>query len=222
MPRLHHALIHCFSGLLLLTLAAAPASAQEEVLTLNEAPQPIRETIKRELGANSFVEEILREKDEGEYTYEVNGENADGLEVELEISENGTVLRKEQEVEEADLPENILAAVKKAAREATFDDAKRETRPDGTIYEVDLDGVTGGIELTIAGNGTLLKREDEVEASALPAAVREAMKKRLGDAFIDNIKRIVRYGRKPLYEIGAEVAGDEVDLEITEDGTILD
>ena len=190
--------------------------------TLKNAPEAVRARIERELGAHPYIDQFERRSEDGEFSYKVAGEKVDGQEVELTISSNGTVLKLEKRIEESALPEKVRATVKEEAPDGTFDTATIRFRPDRNTYMVGLDSTAGEIEIVLTEEGRILERTDEIYESDLPAAVKTAINGRIGEAFLESIIREGRYGRKPMYYVEAEVDGEQIELEITADGTILD
>ena len=65
---------------------------QEEVVTIDQIPEAVRATIKRE-SAGGVVQEIQKETEPGEVEYDVDIVKG-GQKISLEIAENGTVLER--------------------------------------------------------------------------------------------------------------------------------
>ena len=133
-------------------------------VSLSEVPQAVRATIERELKGIK-IDDLERDKDDGKIVYEVDAEN-DDREIKLKIAEDGTLLEREEEIDEDDLPAAVLSAVKKSVGDIDFDDIeKRFVRGRKTIYRIKGDKGNLEIELKIAEDGTILdkdvKREDD-------------------------------------------------------------
>ena len=77
------------------------------------------------------------------------------------------------------------------------------------------------MKLKIAAAGTLLEKEQQMDSDALPPAVCDAVKKEFGDVHFGDIEKRFRRGRT-YYKIDAETDRLEIELEIAEDGKILD
>lgn len=81
------------------TLAAAlllPASALAgQDLTLDELPDPVRQTVMAEVG-DAQIHDIERDDDGREPHYEVEFE-ADGVEYELDVAPDGTLLNRHRD-----------------------------------------------------------------------------------------------------------------------------
>ena len=65
---------------------------QEQNVTLDQIPAPVRATIKRE-SAGGVVEEIQKETQQGEIKYEVDLV-VGGQKIDLEIAEDGSILER--------------------------------------------------------------------------------------------------------------------------------
>lgn len=83
-------------GLVALMASALPAAARaDEELTLEELPEAVRETTKREVGAGTIID-IERDTERGVIVYEVEFMEQ-GKKYELDIGEDGTLLRRHRD-----------------------------------------------------------------------------------------------------------------------------
>lgn len=83
-------------AILMLGFAALPASAWADVeMTFEELPEPVRETAKREVRGGTIVD-IERETERGATIYEVEFIEQ-GKKYELDIAEDGTLLRRHRD-----------------------------------------------------------------------------------------------------------------------------
>ncbi|MHC4212032.1 MAG: PepSY-like domain-containing protein [Planctomycetota bacterium] len=139
----------------------------------------------------------------------------------LLIGLTGTSILVGDDVSLSQVPQAVRQTIERELKGIEIDDLERD-RDDGKIvYEVDTDG-GNDLKLKIAEDGTLLEREEELDDDDLPAAVLDAVKKSVGDIDIDDVEKRYRHGRKTYYKIDGENDKLEVELEIAEDGTILD
>jgi len=121
----------------------------------------------------------------------------------------------------SDLPQAVRDTIERELKGMEIDDIERD-RDDGKIvYQVDTEG-DNDVKIKIAEDGTLLEREEQLDEDDLPAIILAAVKKSVGDIDIDDVEKRYRHGRKPYYKIEAENDKFKVDLDIAEDGTILD
>jgi hypothetical protein len=66
-------------------------------VSLSEVPQAVRAVIEHETKGFE-IDDIERDKDDGEIVYEVDAEN-DDRQIKLKVAENGTLLEKEEELD---------------------------------------------------------------------------------------------------------------------------
>ncbi len=129
-----------------------------------------------------------------------------------------------KDVSLSEVPQAVRATIErelKGIEGIEIDDIERDKDDGKIVYEVDTDG-GNDLKLKIAEDGTLLEREEELDDDDLPAVVLAAVKKSVGDIDIDDVEKRYRHGRKIYYKIEGENDKFKVDLEIAEDGTILD
>jgi len=128
-----------------------------------------------------------------------------------------------QALELADLPSAVQETVKRELGSAHIDEIERDTEDGKVVYEVEAETADGReIELEVAEDGTLLEKGEEVRLTEVPAAVRATIERELGGVSPEKIERETE-GCTVRYEVEAETAdGREIELEIAEDGTLLD
>jgi uncharacterized membrane protein YkoI len=139
------------------TVARAPAyAAQEGEVSLAQVPEAARAAIQREFG-NAAIEDLERNWRDGRPVYEARAE-VNGGDVELIVAEDGTLVRKDVEMDVADAPKVVLEALKKAMQGEAYEIDNVELRTEGgrTFYKIDVSGAVHGYELHIAKDGTLL------------------------------------------------------------------
>jgi len=193
-----------------------------QALELADLPSAVQKTVKRELGS-AYIDEIERDTDDGKVVYEVEAETADGREIELEVAEDGTLLEKKEEVRLADVPAAVRATIERELGGVSPEKIERETEEGTVRYEVDAERADGrDIDLEVAEDGTLLEKGEEVRLTDVPAVVRATIKRELGGVMPEEVERVTEKGTVR-YEVEAEMAdGREIELEIGEDGTLLD
>jgi uncharacterized membrane protein YkoI len=86
------------AGVLALLAFTAPFSVAlaDQTVTLDQVPAKARQTIQNEVG-NGRITEIDREKEKNRTVYEVEYTTADGVDYEIDVAEDGTLLGKERE-----------------------------------------------------------------------------------------------------------------------------
>ncbi len=146
---------------------------------------------------------------------------------------------RETEVSIEEVPAAVRATIEAEAKDGTIEEVEMETENGQTVYEADviIDGQE--IEIQVAPDGTLLGKEteddegddddeddedeDEQEVSLddVPAAVKETILKEAGDAEIEEVVKETEDGQT-VYEAEFEVDGKEIEIEVAEDGTLLE
>ena len=139
----------------------------------------------------------------------------------LLIGLTGTSVLVGDDVSLSQVPQAVRATIERELKGMEIDDIERDKDDGKIVYEVDTDG-GNDLKLKIAEDGTLLEREEEFDGDDLPEAVLNAVKKLVGDIDIGDVEKRYRNGRNTYYKIEGENDEFEVDLEIAEDGTILD
>ena len=122
----------------------------------------------------------------------------------------------------SELPSAVRATIERETKGFEIDDLERAKDDGEIVYEVDAENDDRQIKLKISADGTLLEREEELDDDDLPAVILGAVKKSVGDIDIGDVEKRYRRGRNTYYKIEAETDELKVDLEIAEDGTILD
>ena len=136
-------------------LTAIPAPAED--VKLSDLPQAVRQTIERELKGLE-IDDIERDKDDGKIVYEADtkGDN----DVKVKVAEDGTLLEREEQLDDDDLPETILNVIKKSFGELDIDDVEKRYRHGGrTHYKVEGENDKFKVDLEIAEDGTILDKD---------------------------------------------------------------
>lgn len=153
-------------------LGAQPKAAAEEKegqVLLSSVPEVVKAAAARAV-PGIVLEEAECETEGAQVVYELEGE-AGGKEYEIEIADDGTVLKVEVEDEDEDgekvplaqVPQVVKDAAAKAVPGIVLEEAGRETEGVQVIYE--LEGEAGGqeYELEITADGEVLEVEVEDE-----------------------------------------------------------
>ncbi len=121
-----------------------------------------------------------------------------------------------------DTPAAVQAAIDDLLGSTPVEDIQLNDE-DGTVsYEVTATVDGNQIEYVIAEDGTLLRTQEEIDPTALPAAVQTTVTAEIGDAEIRRVEKITEDGQV-YYEIPATSAqGDRINLTVAEDGTLLE
>ncbi|MHC4745598.1 MAG: PepSY-like domain-containing protein, partial [Planctomycetota bacterium] len=122
----------------------------------------------------------------------------------------------------SEVPQAVRAVIERETKGFEIDDLERDKDDGEIVYEVDAENDDRQIKLKVAENGTLLEKEEEIDSDDLPEVVLAAVKKSVGDLDFDDIEKRYRRGRNMYYKIEGETDELKVDLEVAEDGTVLD
>ncbi len=139
--------------------AKAGEGADEEGIDPAQAPEAVRAAALRLAGSEKAIKKIIKEDDEGVYTYEVEY-TADGVACSAIFSAAGDLMERETPTTEARLPAAVMAALKKEYPKATFQNPASVQKfyfeidivIDGESHEVKIDAA-GNIEDERGGNG---------------------------------------------------------------------
>ncbi len=126
-----------------------------------------------------------------------------------------------EDISLSEVPQAVRASIEHETKGFEIDDIEREKDDGKIVYEVDAENETGQMKLKIAADGTLLEKDQEMDSDTLPRAVFDAVKKEFGDVYFGDIEKRYRRGRT-YYKIDAQTDRLEIELEIAEDGKILD
>jgi len=157
--------------LTLLGVNTPPVFGGKDV-SLSEAPQAVRATIKRETKGFD-IDDLERDKDDGKIVYEVDAENGD-REIKLKIAEDGSLLEKEEELDTKDLPAAILNAVKQMFGDVDFEDVEKDYRwGRGTTYKIEAEVDKLRIDLEMKEDGTVVKKRVRDNDDDVPGGLRK-------------------------------------------------
>lgn len=136
-----------------------------QTIPIEETPDAVQTTIEAELG-DATIEDIEQQDRDGSVTYEVNAE-VEGREVEITVGEDGTVLRKEEDVDPTSLPEAVTTTFTETVRETEIRRATKVTESEQVTYEIRATSAEGErIRINIAEDGTLLENGERNPPSA--------------------------------------------------------
>jgi uncharacterized membrane protein YkoI len=167
---------HLVAALLVLIGAHATRVFAADDVSLSEVPQAVRVVIERETRGFE-IDDLERDKDDGEIVYEVDAEN-DDRQIKLKVAEDGTLLEKEEELDTKDLPAAILNAVKKMFGDVDFEDTEKDYRSGrGTIYKIEVEKDKLRIELEMKEDGTVVKKRVRDNGDDMPGSLRKVRQK---------------------------------------------
>jgi len=141
------------------------------------------------------------------------------------------------------VPAAVKATIDAQAKGGTIGEIKIETEDGRMVYEADLIIDGQEVEIEVASDGTLLGKEteddegdddddegddddededeEEISLDDVPAAVKATILEEAGDADIEEVVKETEDGQI-IYEAEFEVDGKEIEIEVAEDGTLLE
>lgn len=126
------------------------ADDAEQIIALDKAPEAVRNAATKLVGNAKNITQVIQESDDGVTSYEVQYTNG-ALKSSAVFSTAGELMQLEQAKAEAEIPAEVMAALKKEYPTATFADLFVVTR---TTYEVNaiINGELHAVEVDPAGN----------------------------------------------------------------------
>jgi uncharacterized membrane protein YkoI len=182
--------------------AAAKANDRdlEKDITLEQAPLPVQQTLKREAGAEP-VQWVQRDNDQGQVVYHARIKQ-DGLDKRVTVAPDGSVLEKKDFSEVNAKSHAAWEKTKEASKEAW----EKTKEVSGKAWDGASDAV-GGDHLTVAD---------------LPAAVRATVEREAAGREVRDVDHALKDG-KHLYEVKIHVPdAHDVHLKVDEDGKLLE
>ncbi len=231
--------LKCFKkiGLIVLCLGVAASfvcadgddDSQELKISLSQAPELVRATIKKHAEGKE-IEVIEVEVEDGKLVYNVEIENK-GEKTEFKVSSDGRFLgfdeengsendgEKDHEIQ-IDI-ERLPSSVKEAAKNYFVDGAETkavEEKEDGVLYyEIEMEKGELSKSVKFTKEGALVEVEGELEISDLPEAVRLTIEKKFSNSEIEEIVSVQAF----FYEIVVSKDGKEIEIPISPAGILM-
>jgi len=147
--------------------------SEEEEVALSDVPENVIKAANEAVPGGEITE-VEKEIEDGVTIYDVE-KVVDGVEYEIEVTEDGVVKEiekdddadndednDEEEVTLTDVPAKVLEAAKEAVPDAEINKVKKEVEDGEVIYEVEM-VVRYEVEVTADGVVKKIEREDEDE-----------------------------------------------------------
>ena len=127
--------------------------------SLSELPQAVRITIERETKGFE-VDDIDSENDDGKVVYQVEAESRDGRRNETVVADDGSLIKKDEQLRGEDLPGPIAEAVRKSVGDVVFFRIRRTVSAGADVkYDIEADTEDSEIVLQIAGDGSIINKD---------------------------------------------------------------
>lgn len=148
---------------LFLAMQIAPAFAKStaQKLRSSDLPAAVTASLNR-LYPNAKVTQFVSEDEQGRQVFDVEtAEN--GIERDLLIDPNGTVIEIGEHMKVSDLPAPVVSAVKSAHPHGKIEEAELKTASGENYYEVLVESGGTDIELRISTSGIILAGSNDDE-----------------------------------------------------------
>lgn len=141
---------------------------------------------------------------------------------------------EEKEVKAADVPKAVTDAVAKQYPGGKVTRWESDTKKDKTIYEAKVEITTKGadkketvrhVDVALAADGTFLEEEENIDAAALPAAVKKAIADgKFAKAKVAGIEKSASGAKLETvkYEVKFELDGKTYEVTYDAKGTVLE
>jgi len=145
-------------GLVVVVLLLGNISSGTD-LSHSGLPQVVQVTIERETEGYE-IDDVDRDEDDGKIVYKVDYESAGGRVGHLLVAEDGSLIKKQEELRGEDLPSAIASAVKKEVGDIVFFRIRRRVSSGGDVrYEIEGDKSDCEIYLVIRGDGSIVEKK---------------------------------------------------------------
>lgn len=223
-----------------LGLAAEKAAVKvsEETIALSQLPPDVKAALENASKGGKIEEIVKVSRGEKVIRYEADV-IIDGKKNEIAIAPSGKVLRKgladdakaegkkpegavaqEEKVTLDQVPAAVRKTLERECPGATIRDIAKEIEGGKTLYDFEVTREGRAFEFDIAADGEVLSREEQVELSQLPAAVRKTIERASKGGTIGTIMKANEAG-KTSYEAEITIEGKMTEIAIAADGKLI-
>lgn len=121
---------------------------------------------------------------------------------------------QEKHLKKSDLPAAVQKTADEQSKGATVRGYSSETEDGKLMYEVSLTINGHSKDVGIAPDGTVVEVEEQVALDKLPAAVRDALKKKAGAGTITKVESLTKKGTLVAYEAQVNTAGKKTEVQV--------
>jgi hypothetical protein len=118
------------------------------------------------------------------------------------------------------VPAAVRETLERVCRGAIVRDITKEIEGGKTLYDFEVTREGRAFEFDIAANGEVLSREEQVELSQLPSAVRQTIERAGKGGKVGTIMRVNEEG-KTSYEAEIAIKGKTIEIAIAADGKVI-
>ena len=128
---------------------------------------------------------------------------------------------QDKKLKKSDLPAAVQKSADEVSKGATVKGYSSEKEDGKLEYEVQLTVNGHSKDVTIAPDGTVLEIEEEVAMDALPAAVRDGLKKEVGKGTVKKVESLTKKGKLVAYEAVVMTGTKKSEVQVGSDGKKL-
>lgn len=148
------------------SLGVAGVWVDDEILSLDQLPKAVVKAVKAKFPTGD-LKEASKEKEDGKTKYEVTIQNGESK-IDVDVTEDGTIIGYEKEIALKDLPKAVSEAVaikhpKGLAKRAEVVYAVKDGKDTLAYYEVTVDVEGKKIEIEVLADGKLKPGEKKAE-----------------------------------------------------------
>lgn len=181
-----------------------------------QLPQVVQKMAHRHIVRHG---DVHKSTEDGEVFYNVRGKK-DGKQVELSASNDGKLLRLEQQMDLGKIPDVVQKSLKEKVGESKVEQVTKKTEDGEVSYQADVTKGNRNFSLDFNSEGKFLRISEDMELAEIPAAVQKRIKGELGAAKIESIGKVVEDGETS-FEVEIFHDGKTSELSIAPDGELL-
>lgn len=138
------------------------------------------------------------------------------------LAVSGQASADEDDLSRDQVPQAVISAFEKANPNAKDVKFEKETVEGKEAYEVEYEENDKEYDFMYSADGTLLRKDEQVDVSSLPEPVAQAVKKDYPRAEIEEVEKMMNPdGSVAGYEVEIEVNDKKTELELDTSGKIL-
>jgi uncharacterized membrane protein YkoI len=205
----------------------------EEKVPLDKLPKAVVEAVKKRFPKAELVS-ASKEDEDGKIVYELQIKDG-GTKLDVTVTLEGVITTIEKEIKAGDLPKPVAEALEKKYPKATYKIVEeiikvKDGKDQPAYYEALLETADKKtFEVEVAADGKILNTEEKKEEKKpekiafdkVPKPVQDAVMARFPKAEVTSVEKETENG-KVIYDIELKHNGRKYEMDILEDGTILE
>lgn len=150
------------TAIIALATGSSALAFEKREVRLENTPAAVQSTIAANTG-NGKLDEVDRVSFDGKTFYIAEIDMPGDNDIDLYISEDGTLTRSVQEIPRKDVPEAVTRAAEAAANGGKIDDIDKETAGETVTYHVEIDRPGPDLKLVISPDGNVVSSTEEMD-----------------------------------------------------------